>query len=109
MFLRFFVLVLVQFLTKWTKSGRRTLHLAPSSAGAMCIMSFVLNPKYPAKEMSISEFIATFAQFYGLTSESSQPVCPKKSNKEVSTLQRLMSNGQRRAKTPPSINGSATL
>lgn len=59
--------------------------------------------------MSISEFIATFAQFYGLTSESSQPVRPKKSNKEVSTLQCLMSNGQRRAKTTPSINGSATL
>ena len=59
--------------------------------------------------MSISEFIATFAQFYGLTSESSQLVCPKKSKKEVSTLQRLMSNGLRRAKTPPSINGSAAL
>lgn len=42
--------------------------------------------------MSISEFIATFAQFYGLTSESSQPVCPKKSKKEVSTLQRLVSH-----------------
>ena len=59
--------------------------------------------------MSISEFIATFAQFYGLTSESCQPVWPKKSKKAVSTLQRLMSNGQRRAKTPPSIKGSATL